>query len=472
MDLENFFGTINFGRVRGYFLKDKNFELDPKIATWISQLVCYNNQLPQGSPCSPVVSNLVGHILDVRLVRLAKLNKVFYTRYADDITFSTNLLKFPRKVAYQDPKDSGKWVLANTLTEEIRRAGFQINSNKTRMQIAGSRQETTGLVVNSKVNISQKKYRQVRSMCHRLFQEGEFFIKVGDQLERQTDLRILEGQLGHIRYVRGRFDLPEEIRKELGYTTPEGIAKLYARLLFYKFFVAPEIPIIVTEGKTDISYLKSAIKNLFSDYPQLARKDDNKIKLNVSFVNPTSTVTEFLKIGISSSHLIPFLKKFKRNRLRYHPPKNPMPIILLVDNDSGFRSIEKTLIANYGLDKSFKYNAVKDWERMHENLYLLKTPIVGEKLHTRMEDLFSDRIKMLKLGNKNFDPDKKHGDETTFTKHMFAEYVVKRRSRSSDFPGFHKLLASINEIIADYQSIRLDSRKSVTAPSQSPSSRL
>lgn len=63
LDLENFFGTINFGRVRGYFIHDAMFALNPRIATVIAQIACHENALPQGSPCSPVISNLIGNIL-------------------------------------------------------------------------------------------------------------------------------------------------------------------------------------------------------------------------------------------------------------------------------------------------------------------------------------------------------------------------------------------------------------------------
>lgn len=53
VDLENFFGTINFGRVRGYLIKNKHFALDPTAATILAQIACHDNVLPQGSPCSP-----------------------------------------------------------------------------------------------------------------------------------------------------------------------------------------------------------------------------------------------------------------------------------------------------------------------------------------------------------------------------------------------------------------------------------
>ncbi|WP_429095557.1 reverse transcriptase domain-containing protein [Aeromonas media] len=88
IDLEDFFGSFNFGRVRGFFIKNRNFELHPEIATVIAKIACHNDELPQGSPCSPVITNLITHALDIKLARMASKNSCIYTRYADDITFS------------------------------------------------------------------------------------------------------------------------------------------------------------------------------------------------------------------------------------------------------------------------------------------------------------------------------------------------------------------------------------------------
>jgi hypothetical protein len=88
IDLQNFFPSINFGRVRGFFINDNNFALEPKVATIFAQIVCHENELPQGGPSSPVISSLIGHILDGRLARFAKSHKCTYSRYVDVYVFS------------------------------------------------------------------------------------------------------------------------------------------------------------------------------------------------------------------------------------------------------------------------------------------------------------------------------------------------------------------------------------------------
>jgi hypothetical protein len=137
-DLDSFFDSFNFGRVRGFFIKNKNFRVHEHIATVIAQIACHENKLPQGSPCSPVISNLITHSLDVRLARLAKKHSCTYSRYADDLTFSTRLLCFPIEIAEEE---GAKASLGNNLMQEIDRAGFIVNPKKTRIQYKNSRQD-------------------------------------------------------------------------------------------------------------------------------------------------------------------------------------------------------------------------------------------------------------------------------------------------------------------------------------------
>lgn len=94
VDLENFFDNIHFGRVRGYFQKNKDFQLSKEVATVIAQLTCFKGSLPQGAPTSPIISNYICNIFDLRIIKLAKKYKLDYTRYADDLTFSTNVLEY------------------------------------------------------------------------------------------------------------------------------------------------------------------------------------------------------------------------------------------------------------------------------------------------------------------------------------------------------------------------------------------
>jgi hypothetical protein len=136
VDLKDFFPTLNFGRVRGFFIHNEVFKLNPDVATVIAQLACHNNQLPQGSPCSPVISNLLGHILDIHLNRLAKKWRCTYTRYADDLTFSTNESKFPAAIGQIVTGTTNRWVAGNDLLATVYKSGYQLNPSKA--HLAGS----------------------------------------------------------------------------------------------------------------------------------------------------------------------------------------------------------------------------------------------------------------------------------------------------------------------------------------------
>ncbi len=193
VDVENFFGAINFGRVRGFFIKNRHFELAPRVATILAQIACHNNALPQGSPCSPVLSNLIGHVLDIRLAALAHRVGCSYSRYADDLTFSTSKLIFPLEVAQRVEGTEHGWRAGADLESIILRSGFVINAGKTRMQYAGSRQDVTGLIVNSRVNTRAEYRRRARAMVHRLLKTGKFHVK---RTGRDQDGNIVVTEVG------------------------------------------------------------------------------------------------------------------------------------------------------------------------------------------------------------------------------------------------------------------------------------
>ena len=318
LDLDDFFPTFNFGRVRGFFLKDKAFELQEKVATTIAQIACDGAALPQGSPCSPVISELIGQILDLRLLRFAKKHGVRYSRYADDITFSTSQKDFPSALAQQDPSDLSRWTLGNELVKKIEGAGFKINPAKTRMHCRGSRQMVTGLVVNEKANIRSEYYRNARAMCDSLFQTGKYFKSVSapDNTDEESEpdltdsLNPLEGILSHIYDVtqsEERRPVPEQRKK------PRAIRLLYRRFLFYKYCVALKEPLIITEWKTDPVYLREAIRYRSIYHPQLGNFGQHGFKFAIRFFNYGGQAHEIMDLGGGSGDLKSIPLDYLRN---------------------------------------------------------------------------------------------------------------------------------------------------------------
>ncbi len=220
VDLENFFPTVNFGRVRGLFMKPP-FEMSPAAATVCAQIATHKNGLPQGAPTSPVLSNMIAVPLDRALLRLARAHHVAYSRYADDITFSTDDAQFPVSLAVREHAADGvqRIIAGDELSKAVATCGFKINAKKVRLQGRGVRQSVTGLGVNEKVNVARDRIRMLRAMLHAWSKFGldaageEHFKRYRgrDMSSRMHEpggafRNIVYGHLAFVKMVRGTSD--------------------------------------------------------------------------------------------------------------------------------------------------------------------------------------------------------------------------------------------------------------------------
>jgi len=165
-DLKDFFPSVRQARI-WKILQLKPFSLNEELASLIAGLCCMKDPygrtdsrgvigvLPQGSPCSPILTNIVCRNLDRKLLGLAKRFNLKYTRYADDITFSSDYNVFQKESEFM-----------KEFTRIVVEQKFEINGDKTRLQKSGQRQEVTGLLVNKKVNIAKEYYRELRSLLY------------------------------------------------------------------------------------------------------------------------------------------------------------------------------------------------------------------------------------------------------------------------------------------------------------------
>ena len=157
IDLKDFFPSVEQARVW------KRLQLAPlkfpvPIANLIAGLCAMKDSrtnedgtikhvfvLPQGAPTSPIITNMICDKLDRRLGGLAKRFGLHYTRYADDITFSSMHNVYQVESAFR-----------KELARIIQDQGFTINEKKTRLLKKGTRQEVTGIIVSDKLNVSKK----------------------------------------------------------------------------------------------------------------------------------------------------------------------------------------------------------------------------------------------------------------------------------------------------------------------------
>lgn len=466
LDLKDFFPSFNFGRVRGFFLKSKAFELNEKVATLVAQISCHENALPQGSPCSPVISDLLAHLLDARLVKVAKAEGATYSRYADDLTFSTNKKAFPPALAVQKEGDAELWELGAELVSRITDAGFEVNSEKTRMQCRMSRQLVTSLTVNAKVNIRREYYKRTRAMCDSLFKTGQYTdVPFNKSLARRRDtathekpsdapevgpkagitsLGPLGGRLAHIHYVKDVIDVREEFEKRKHKTT---FRKLYYRFLFYAKFVALDRPLILSEGKTDNVYLSLAIKNSTAFQPKLGTTTATGFQNAVRFFNHLGKTREVLELEGGSGNFKYFVLRYKELMATFGHKPQAHPVIMLLDNDDGAKDIFAVIKQNYGIE--IKPSSTAPFFHITDNLYVVLTPHVGKKVKTCIEDLFEPSLLKEKLGGKTLNlgtPD----PATEYGKHIFAEKVVRPKAADLKWDGFTPLLQRISDVLDHY----------------------
>jgi len=214
IDLKDFFPSINFGRVRGLFMA-RPYNLPTEVATILAQICCHENQLPQGAPTSPVISNMVCARMDSELQRLARRCKCSYSRYADDLTFSTTFREFPGGLASADAGLAGpSLTISSALRAVIESNGFRINPEKQRLMFHDCHQEVTGLTVNRYPNTKRSYVRKLRGMLHAWERHGleeaeREFHEEHDLRQRRPGTRpvsfarVIRGKLEFLAMVKG-----------------------------------------------------------------------------------------------------------------------------------------------------------------------------------------------------------------------------------------------------------------------------
>lgn len=220
-DLHDFFPSVRRARVKSRLLLPP-FSFTEEVAIAIAGLCTLRVDhpsgddgssgrptyvLPQGAPTSPLLTNAVCDRLDRRLAGLARRRGANYTRYADDITFSS-----PHNLYSEG--STFRTELSRILDVE----GFTMNEVKTRLQRAGQRQEVTGLVVNRRVNVCRNYVRSLRAVLYVWCRYGydaalaallrhDHVVPEHHGRRRLPDLvRILAGRLLFVRQVRGGTD--------------------------------------------------------------------------------------------------------------------------------------------------------------------------------------------------------------------------------------------------------------------------
>ena len=208
IDLENFFPSIPQARVWAR-IQLPPFNFPKEVANVVAGLCCHTNAdmtgnvLPQGAATSPLLTNAICDTLDRRMRGVAKRFGLHYSRYADDMTFSS------MHNVYQEGSD-----FRNEIKRLIEEQGFKMNEKKTRLLRDGVRQEVTGLTVNQRVNVTRKYVHDIRWILHCWEKDGygkayalfydyykrtKGYIKKGEPVMEN----VIGGKLNYMRMVKG-----------------------------------------------------------------------------------------------------------------------------------------------------------------------------------------------------------------------------------------------------------------------------
>ena len=291
------------------------------------------NVLPQGAPTSPVITNIICQKLDHRLSGVAKRFGLKYSRYADDITFSS------MHNVYQADSDFLK-----ELHRIIAEQNFHIKESKTRLQKDGYRKEVTGLLVNEKVNVQQRYIKQLRMWLYYWERYGyeratgfflqQYIADKGHVKNGKPDMaNVISGKLDYLKMVKGADN-------ELYLKLKSRFNKLITTNIKLGTIPEPEI-------KNNIDTNQVRITLEVYHYPEMNEKLNNSINIPKDTILP-STIIVTNSIGEIEG------EKIKLNNLYpiIHTPSKTVELL-------------KYFTAN---DKDLKYST-HSWEEGKYNSY-------------------------------------------------------------------------------------------------------
>ena len=186
LDILHFFDSIRYSTV-----KDKVFpeEIYAEPLRILLTMLCYHKDaLPQGAPSSPAITNIILYEFDEQIGRWCRERGIAYTRYCDDMTFSGAF----------DPAEVIRYVRL-----ELKKMGFLLNEQKTRIQHPGQQQTVTGIVINEKLSIPanyRRKLRQELYYCKK-FGIQEHLHKIGLEISANSYRMQLLGKVNYVLQV-------------------------------------------------------------------------------------------------------------------------------------------------------------------------------------------------------------------------------------------------------------------------------
>lgn len=185
IDISSFFPSVTPAYVQTALLRAG---CSVEVAPLLTELLTYKNGLPQGSPTSTIIGNLVLEPMDSDFMALCKKKGLVYTRYVDDVTISGGIDMRPMRGAFIDI---------------VRHAGFTVAEDKLKFTDCCDRQVVTGLVVNNRLRPTKEYLAKLKRTIRRCWPESEGLYTVALEygLFPGEFLSMLKGQVGFVKSV-------------------------------------------------------------------------------------------------------------------------------------------------------------------------------------------------------------------------------------------------------------------------------
>tara|TARA_Y100001970_G_C14245693_1_gene868059 strand:+ start:384 stop:2444 length:2061 start_codon:yes stop_codon:yes gene_type:complete len=443
-DIKDFFPSITWARVFGMF-KAQPFNFPEEWAMYLAQICCLddNGPIAQGAVTSPYISNMLCRKLDSRLSKFAQKEQLDYSRYADDITFSTNKIVDVEHI--------------KTCVEKIVNGeSFELNHEKTRLLQKHQRQVVTGIIVNDGLNVSRKyinntkalihncmkdglfkqmvrpkKYKDIRNACPTIYQDsnGNYFsYRAGEIDIKQARKLFLYHIFGRIQYIgqvaRANKDLdPNNYRRRN--RIYENLAERYYTLIDKEKIEGS----IAIKARNEL--IKAQNESLINDIKEFDKSKLNDLVEKESIKDPRFFTKSFAIDDIS---------KFKSQviELKNYPIVSQDMIVSLLGElrDSRNTTLGKIVhldnVSSKEVENSYKefrikkqYFLPKNLRNNFENLYKVlmdvitknKEDVLKPKNHNALMDSISSFKKATRFGN--------HPDEST----IFIKQIEKVANR-------------------------------------------
>ena len=408
-DIQDFFPSINWGRIFG-MLQKYPFNANEKLARIIANLTTYydmekqNKILPQGAPTSPYLANMLCRKMDSRIFNFFKDKNVHYSRYADDLTFSTN-----------DPKKVD--LIMKKVPHFIKEEGFKLNKKKTRVLPYYKRQIVTGIVVNKKLSLPREYIRGIRALLHNVekygwdsqaerniltFDDDEYFKYLNFQKDIDTAYDKLPKQIfdkynkrqsvKHL-IVHSKNHINLKLKSEK-YSAPDMMKMVTKGKIgflgmvrgkddkIYKTFSREFDLLKLMEQDIDVKYIKvykdfEKIINKYKETRLLDKKTISKITYNIlELKNLDSNENLFVKVQNKISSILHNPKRTSEILINFHKDDN---VLKYTNHDWDKYDDNMTFLSNANYESFIKMLDIK-WTGYNKEFYSINKNI-GTKIY-------------------------------------------------------------------------------------------